>query len=187
MRKTRNRPASSILNETSPTGRPERIDPKVRGSLAASVRLKGEKSEGEAFEDLREFITDRTTATLARCDSRGEALAVHRLNLRGTLNETLLSTNAIENVTRNGRDTNREREALDCFWDESGFTPYQGDITETSRLCGRPSGVPAHPSTLLRPCCCAPRPPQPPQPPQPLQPLRMSTAKPLATPILTRQ
>jgi hypothetical protein len=41
---------------------------------------------------------------LALSDRKEEILVVHRLNVPATLNVTLLSTNAIENVIRNWRE-----------------------------------------------------------------------------------
>ena len=98
-------------------------------------QAEGNEAGAEAFEDLREFLAERNAAAaLALSDRREETLAVHCLELPATLNVTLLSTNAIENVIRNWREQtgNVKRwnvtgdmlsrwEASGLLWAESGF------------------------------------------------------------------
>ncbi|MBL9155918.1 MAG: hypothetical protein JNJ70_00505, partial [Verrucomicrobiales bacterium] len=68
-------------------------------------KAEGGEAGEEAFEDLREFLAERNAAAaLAMSDRKEEILVVHRLNVPATLNVTLLSTNAIENVIRNWRE-----------------------------------------------------------------------------------
>ena len=68
-------------------------------------QAEGKEAGEEAFEDLKEFLAERNAAAaLALIDRKQETLAVHRLGLPATLNITLLSTNAIENVIRNWRE-----------------------------------------------------------------------------------
>ena len=111
----------------------------IGGGGKRRERRKG-KAEGgeageEAFEDLREFLAERNAAAaLALSDRKEEILVVHRLNVPATLNVTLLSTNAIENVIRNWREQtgNVKRwnvkgdmlsrwAASGLLWAESGF------------------------------------------------------------------
>lgn len=98
-------------------------------------QAEGKEAGEEAFEDLREFLSERNAAAaLALSDRRDESLTVHRLNLPSTLNVTLLSTNAIENVIRNWREQtgnvkrwNVKGDMLErwaasgLLWAESGF------------------------------------------------------------------
>ena len=67
-------------------------------------RAEGQVAGEEAFAQLRNFIAARNAAALASLDEAGDELVtVHRLNVPATLNLSLLSTNAIENVMRNYR------------------------------------------------------------------------------------
>ena len=98
-------------------------------------QAEGRESGEEAFEDLREFLAERNAAAaLALSDRRDEVLCVHRLGIPATLNLSLLSTNAIENVIRNWREhTNNIKRwtvradmierwsASGLLWAESGF------------------------------------------------------------------
>ena len=53
---------------------------------------------------MRTFLLPLNAAATASLDEAGEALiTLHKLNVPATLNGTLLSTNAIENVMRNYR------------------------------------------------------------------------------------
>ena len=82
-----------------------------RGDHAESSRLwrrlrlaEGEVAGVEALAQLRRFVATRNAAGLASLDEAGDQLiALHRLNVPATLNVSLLSTNAIENVMRNYR------------------------------------------------------------------------------------
>jgi transposase-like protein len=82
-----------------------------RGDHAESSRLwrrlrlaEGEVAGREALAELRRFVATRNAAGLASLDEAGDQLiALHRLNVPATLNISLLSTNAIENVMRNYR------------------------------------------------------------------------------------
>ena len=58
----------------------------------------------EALGHLRAFLRPLNAAATLSLDEAGEALiALHKLNVPATLNVSLLSTNAIENVMRNYR------------------------------------------------------------------------------------
>jgi len=98
-------------------------------------QAEGKDAGEEAFEDLREFLAERNAgAALALIDQRDEILCLHRLGVPATLNTSLLSTNAIENVIRNWREhTNNIKRwsvksdmierwaASGLLWAESGF------------------------------------------------------------------
>lgn len=82
-----------------------------RGDHAESSRLwrrlrlaEGELAGREALAELRQFAGARNAAGLASLDEAGEQiLGLHKLNVPATLNLSLLSTNAIENVMLNYR------------------------------------------------------------------------------------
>jgi transposase-like protein len=58
----------------------------------------------ESLSELRAFVAARNAAALASLDEAGESLiTLHLLDVPATLNRSLLSTNAIENVMRNYR------------------------------------------------------------------------------------
>ena len=58
----------------------------------------------ESLAELRAFVAARNAAALASLDEAGESLiTLHLLEVPATLNRSLLSTNAIENVMRNYR------------------------------------------------------------------------------------
>jgi transposase-like protein len=58
----------------------------------------------ESLAELRAFVAARNSAALASLDEAGESLiTLHLLGVPATLNRSLLSTNAIENVMRNYR------------------------------------------------------------------------------------
>jgi transposase-like protein len=126
----------------------------------------GEAGE-EAFEDLREFLAERNAAAaLALNDRKDEALTVHRLNIPATLNVTLLSTNAIENVIRNWREqTNNVKRwnvkgdmlsrwaASGLLWAESGFrrVRHHEDLPKLREALRRPRPSPdSAPASSLR-------------------------------------
>lgn len=68
-------------------------------------QAEGDGAVAEAFQVLRDFLAQRNAvAAVVLTDRKEEILAVHRLNVPATLNVTLLSTNAIENVMRNWRE-----------------------------------------------------------------------------------
>jgi transposase-like protein len=81
------------------------------GDHAESSRLwkrlrqaQGEEAGREALAELKNFVSARNAAGLASIDEAGEQLiALHKLEVPATLNVTLLSTNAIENVMLNYR------------------------------------------------------------------------------------
>jgi putative transposase len=95
----------------------------------------GKEAGEEAFEDLREFLAERNAAAaLALSDRQDEILCLHRLGVPATLNLSLLSTNAIENLIRNWREhTNNIKRwnvksdmlerwtASGLLWAENGF------------------------------------------------------------------
>ncbi len=113
----------------------------------------------EAFEDLREFLSERNAgAALALCDRRDEILCVHRLGVPATLNVTLLNTNCIENVMRNWREhTNNIKRwsvkadmverwsASGLLWAESGFRRirHREDLPKLREALARPISDPA--------------------------------------------
>lgn len=126
----------------------------------------GEAGE-EAFEDLREFLAERNAAAaLALNDRKDETLTVHRLNIPATLNVTLLSTNAIENVIRNWREqTNNVKRwnvkgdmlsrwaASGLLWAESGFrrVRHHEDLPKLREALRRPRPSPdSAPASSLR-------------------------------------
>ncbi len=82
-----------------------------KGDHAEAARLwqrlrlaQGEVAGREALAQLRTFLLPLNAAATASLDEAGEALiTLHKLNVPATLNGTLLSTNAIENVMRNYR------------------------------------------------------------------------------------
>jgi transposase-like protein len=82
-----------------------------RGDHAESSRLwqrlrraQGEGAGREALAELRNFVSARNAAGLASIEEAGEQLiSLHMLDVPATLNTTLLSTNAIENVMLNYR------------------------------------------------------------------------------------
>lgn len=82
-----------------------------KGDHAEAARLwerlrlaQGEVAGREALAALRTFLRPLNAAATASLNEAGEALiAVHRLNIPATLNPSLLSTNAIENVMSNYR------------------------------------------------------------------------------------
>lgn len=98
-------------------------------------QAEGKEAGEEAFEDLREFLAERNAAAaLALSDGREEILCLHRLGVPATLNHSLLSTNAIENLIRNWREhTNNIKRwnvksdmierwtASGLLWAENGF------------------------------------------------------------------
>lgn len=69
------------------------------------LRLAQGASAGqESLAELRGFVAARNAAALASLDEAGESLiTLHLLEVPATLNRSLLSTNAIENVMRNYR------------------------------------------------------------------------------------
>jgi hypothetical protein len=90
------------------------------------------------------FIAERNAAAAddaalsERCE---EALTVHRFNLPATLRGTRQSTNAIENVMRNGREQNgnvKRRAASSLLWAASGFRHIR-DHEDRSHLRDIPS------------------------------------------------
>jgi transposase-like protein len=117
-------------------------------------QAEGKEAGEEAFEDLREFLADRNAAAaLALNDRKDETLAMHRLELPATLNVTLLSTNAIENVIRNWREqtSNVKRwnvkgdmlsrwAASGLLWAESGFrrVRHHEDLRKLEEALRRP-------------------------------------------------
>jgi len=65
----------------------------------------GEEAGREALAELRGFLATRNAAALTSLEEAGEELiTVHLLNVPSSLNLSLLSTNAIENVMRNYRN-----------------------------------------------------------------------------------
>lgn len=82
-----------------------------KGDHAEAARLwqrlrlaQGEVAGREALAQLRAFLLPLNAAATASLDEAGEALiTLHKLNVPATLNGSLLSTNAIENVMRNYR------------------------------------------------------------------------------------
>jgi putative transposase len=82
-----------------------------RGDHGESSRLwrrlrlaEGELAGREALAELRNFVSARNAAGLASLDEAGDQIiALHKLNVPATLNLSLLSTNAIENVMLNYR------------------------------------------------------------------------------------
>ena len=98
-------------------------------------QAQGKAAGEEAFEDLREFVAERNgAAALLLAERRDEALTLHRLEVPATLNVTLLSTNAIENVIRNWREATGNVKRWDVrgdmierwsasglLWAENGF------------------------------------------------------------------
>ena len=67
-------------------------------------RAQGEVAGREALGHLRAFLRPLNAAATLSLDEAGEALiTLHKLNVPATLNVSLLSTNAIENVMRNYR------------------------------------------------------------------------------------
>jgi transposase-like protein len=64
----------------------------------------GNDAGHEALADLRSFLSTRNAAALTSLDEAGdELITLHTLNVPSTLNLSLLSTNAIENVIHNYR------------------------------------------------------------------------------------
>ena len=98
-------------------------------------QAQGKAAGEEAFEDLREFVAERNNAAaLLLAERRDEALTLHRLEVPATLNVTLLSTNASENVIRNWREATGNVKRWDVrgdiierwsasalLWAENGF------------------------------------------------------------------
>jgi transposase-like protein len=82
-----------------------------KGDHAEAARLwqrlrlaQGEAAGREALAQLRTFLLPLNAAATASLDEAGETLlTLHKLNVPATLNRSLLSTNAIENVMRNYR------------------------------------------------------------------------------------
>jgi transposase-like protein len=82
-----------------------------KGDHAEAARLwerlrlaQGEQAGREALAALRTFLRPLNAAATASLNEAGDALiAVHLLNIPATLNPSLLSTNAIENVMSNYR------------------------------------------------------------------------------------
>lgn len=82
-----------------------------KGDHAEAARLwerlrlaQGEEAGREALAALRTFLRPLNAAATASLNEAGDALiAVHLLNIPATLNPSLLSTNAIENVMSNYR------------------------------------------------------------------------------------
>jgi transposase-like protein len=117
-------------------------------------QAEGREAGEEAFEDLREFLSERNAAAaLALCDRREEILCVHRLDVPATLNVTLLNTNCIENVMRNWREhTNNIKRwsvkadmvgrwsASGLLWAESGFRRirHREDLPKLREALSRP-------------------------------------------------
>lgn len=88
----------------------------------------GREAGEEAFEDLREYVSERNaTAALALEQRKDALLAFHRLEVPSTLNTTFLSTNLIENVLRNWREATgnvkrwNEKEDMVTRWMASGL------------------------------------------------------------------
>jgi len=118
-----------------------------RGDHAECSRLmkrlrqaQGAAAGREALAAVRKFAKERNAAALASVEEAGESLiALHTLEVPATLNGSLLSTNAIENVMRNyRRQTGRvsrwnprsdqvERwSATALLWAERGFRKIKG-------------------------------------------------------------
>ncbi len=82
-----------------------------QGDHAEAARLwrrlrlaQGKLAGNEALAELRGFLATRNSAALASLEEAGEHLVtLHQLDVPATLNLSLLSTNAIENVMRNYR------------------------------------------------------------------------------------
>jgi putative transposase len=123
--------------------------------LFKRLRLAEGKGAGEeAFEDLREFLAERSgAAALALLDRREEILCLHRLGVPSTLNVTFLSTNAIENVIRNWRehtgnikrwtvksDMIERWSASGLLWAEAGFRRirHHEDLPKLAEALARP-------------------------------------------------
>lgn len=67
-------------------------------------RAQGQVAALEAKEALESFLGTRNVRARESCEEAGEELlAMHRLNVPGTLNVSLLSTNNIENAFKNLR------------------------------------------------------------------------------------
>ena len=65
----------------------------------------GEEAGRESLADLKSFLAMRNAAALTSLEEAGdELITLHTLNVPSTLNLSLLSTNAIENVIRNYRN-----------------------------------------------------------------------------------
>lgn len=140
----------------------------------------GREAGEEAFEDLREYLSERNAAAaLALSDRRDDALRVHQLNLPSTLNVTLLSTNAIENTIRNWRehtghikrwsvkaDMIERWAASGLLWAENGFRRirHYTDLPHLAKALGREtrsiSGSDSAPSDSLRSSNSAPSEPE---------------------------
>lgn len=117
-------------------------------------QAEGREAGEEAFEDLREFVSERNAgAALVLSDRRDEILCVHRLGVPATLNVTLLNTNCIENVIRNWREhTNNIKRwsvksdmierwsASGLLWAESGFRRirHREDLPKLQEALARP-------------------------------------------------
>lgn len=73
--------------------------------LFKRLRLaQGAEAGREALRDLREFLLCHSASAVKSLDEAGEELiSLHLLNVPSTLNKSLLSTNAIENVMKNLR------------------------------------------------------------------------------------
>jgi putative transposase len=140
-------------------------------------QAEGREAGEEAFEDLREFLAERNAAAaLALSDRRDEILCLHRLNVPATLNLSLLSTNAIENVIRNWREhTNNIKRwsvksdmierwaASGLLWAESGFRRirHHDDLPKLREALARScSGSGSAPASSLRSEPCAPPEPE---------------------------
>jgi transposase-like protein len=113
----------------------------------------------EALAQLRTFLLPLNAAALASLDEAGETLlTLHKLNVPATLNRSLLSTNAIENVMRNYRS----QTAKVCHWRletnqlsrwtatallhvERGFNRIQGhaDLSQLLAALARPRTKPS--------------------------------------------
>lgn len=112
----------------------------ARGLVQRLRVAQGAQAAGEAFEELRVFLgTRHEGAHASLLEARGRLLTVPRLGLGETLQRSLLSTNAIENVLRNWRQSShgvsrwrREGDmasrwlAGGLLWAERGFRRIKG-------------------------------------------------------------
>jgi transposase-like protein len=112
----------------------------AQGLLQRLRVAQGSQAAGEAFEELSRFLGQRHEGAQASLlEAKGRLLTVHGLGLGETLQRSLLSTNAIENVLRNWRQSShgvsRWRREGDMasrwlssglLWAERGFRRIKG-------------------------------------------------------------
>lgn len=112
------------------------LDNRFKSLPQAQGREAGEK----AFEELREFVSERNAAAAITLEGRKDALLVfHRLDVPSTVNTIFLSTHLIENTLRNWREAsgyvkrwNETRDivsrwmASGLLWAEAGFRKKSG-------------------------------------------------------------